>query len=189
MDHGSGSAPGGCCRRCHVAQTSESAVSQVSKPAGRAGGLHRANCVSRRSHRAPCRLWKSATQQVWKPALEFGHFWEEIPKGFRPKAQGCEARATLGNKGERASTPTGLWQWKTVQTQPRWGWVRYGGGVPRVGAARQPWALLRNPVGIHGWMLAGAAPIAPIPLKTSKLQSRLGSATGSIPPPWPSRPQ
>jgi hypothetical protein len=42
-----------------VAQTSKSAVPQVSKPAGR-------NAV------AP--TWKSAAQQVWKPALHAVHF-------------------------------------------------------------------------------------------------------------------
>ena len=40
--------------------------------------------------------------------LEFGHSWEEIPKGFCPKAQGCEARATLGEKGEKGSNPNGV---------------------------------------------------------------------------------
>ena len=32
-----------------------------------------------------------------------------IPKGFRPKAQGCEERATLGKPNETITTPTGLW--------------------------------------------------------------------------------
>jgi len=31
-----------------------------------------------------------------------------IPTGFRPKARGCEARATLGQTPQRMSTPTGL---------------------------------------------------------------------------------
>ncbi len=62
---------------------------------------------------------------------------------------------------KKASTPTGLRQRRISQTQPRWGWTRRGGGVPGAGAARQPWALVRNLVGIHGWMLARAAAIAP----------------------------
>src|SRR6266536_1333197 len=31
-----------------------------------------------------------------------------IPTGFRPKAQGCEARSTLGQTPQRISTPKGL---------------------------------------------------------------------------------
>ena len=47
-----------------------------------------------------------------------------IPTGFRPKAQGCEQRATLG-KGTRArSTPTGLPRLRGERRpQPRWGWL------------------------------------------------------------------
>jgi len=41
-------------------------------------------------------------------ALEFEQFWKEIPKGFRPKAQGCEARATLGRKVEKIFNPNGV---------------------------------------------------------------------------------
>jgi hypothetical protein len=33
-----------------------------------------------------------------------------IPTGFRPKAQGCEARATLGQASQTITTPTGLRQ-------------------------------------------------------------------------------
>jgi hypothetical protein len=33
-----------------------------------------------------------------------------IPTGFRPKAQGCEERATLGQPSNIITTPTGLWQ-------------------------------------------------------------------------------
>ena len=53
--------------------------------------------------------------------LEFGHFsivsencvlcryciWPDIPTGFRLKAQGCEARATLGNRRQRAQPQRG----------------------------------------------------------------------------------
>ena len=33
-----------------------------------------------------------------------------IPTGFRPKAQGCEGRATLGQPSKPTTTPTGLCQ-------------------------------------------------------------------------------
>jgi len=41
-------------------------------------------------------------------ALELGHFWKEIPRGFCPKAQGCEVRATLGERGEKGFYPNGV---------------------------------------------------------------------------------
>lgn len=33
-----------------------------------------------------------------------------IPTGFRPKAQGCDEGATLGQTSNKITTPTGLWQ-------------------------------------------------------------------------------
>jgi len=49
--------------------------------------------------------------------LDFGRYCEQIPKGFRPKAQSCpssvalrrvdEAPATLGKKGEMGFNPNG----------------------------------------------------------------------------------
>jgi len=50
--------------------------------------------------RTPCRFGSLR--------LESGHSWEAIPKGFRLKAQGCEARATLGKKGEKGINPNGV---------------------------------------------------------------------------------
>ncbi len=47
-----------------------------------------------------------------------------IPKGLCPPAQGCEARATLGNGRKTETTPTGLclFAYRTaVGAQPRWG--------------------------------------------------------------------
>ena len=54
-----------------------------------------------------------------------------IPTGFRPKAQGCEERATLGKRPKKITTPTGFWptsparQTKTEWPQPRCGWEIY----------------------------------------------------------------
>ena len=59
------------------------------------------------------------------------------PTAFRPPAQGCEARATLGNGRHKSTTPTGLWPGLDV--------VRYGRG--------------QNPVGVHGivgWLTQGS---------------------------------
>jgi len=46
-----------------------------------------------------------------------------IPKGFRPKAQGCEERATLGNRSHDEFNPNGVVvRFGVARTQPRWGW-------------------------------------------------------------------
>jgi len=44
-----------------------------------------------------------------------------IPKGFRPSARGCEARATPGMRDLFSSTPAGLRLCPIRMTQPRWG--------------------------------------------------------------------
>ena len=51
-----------------------------------------------------------------------GHAVAGIPTGFGHKAQGCEERATLGNRPRTFTTPTGLRHPATRTTpQPRWG--------------------------------------------------------------------
>ena len=87
---------------------------------------------------------------------------KQSQRDFAPKPRVARHELPWVRRGKRASTPTGLRQRRTAQTQPRWGWARYEGGVPRVGAARQPFgALVQNPVGIPGWMLGRAVLIAP----------------------------
>jgi hypothetical protein len=66
-------------RSSSVAQTSESAVSQVAKPAGRA-----LSCV--------LPIWQSAIQQVWQPALpalvsSVTSLWEVGVSDCAPRAQ------------------------------------------------------------------------------------------------------
>jgi hypothetical protein len=76
-----------------------------------------------------------------------------IPTGFRPKAQGCEERATLGhrssnlpNRNAVAANPF-LPACMSLATTPV-GIVSITGRAPRVGVARQPWAGGRNPLRI-----------------------------------------
>ena len=72
-----------------------------------------------------------------------------IPTGFRPPAQGCAARATLGQGARNRFNPNGVAPCPTEPApQPRWG-CHVGALVPRVGAARQPWAGGHNPFGIE----------------------------------------
>jgi len=78
--------------------------------------------------------------------------FSQIPKGFRLKAQGCEARATLGLIGHPSTTPTGLrpfcsWSYTHEDRNPFR--VVIGSLFPRVARASQPWALGRNPFGIE----------------------------------------
>ena len=55
--------------------------------------------------------------------------WNEhpIPKGLRPPAQGCEARATLGHPGKTITNPNGVAPFVVASgTQPRWGRMMCG---------------------------------------------------------------
>jgi len=80
-----------------------------------------------------------------------------IPTGFRPPAQGCAARAPLGQGAQNGFNPNGVAPSPPAPApQPRWG-CDVGARVPRVGAARQPWADGHNPFRIA----AGPATRAP----------------------------
>src|SRR5439155_15627361 len=78
-------------------------------------------------------------------------FVRPIPKGLRNQAQGCEARATLGNQEQGATTLKGL-RPATANDAPEPGatplGLRFFAFIPRASRASQPWALGRNPVGI-----------------------------------------
>ena len=75
------------------------------------------------------------------------------PTGLRHSAQGCEERATLGQHRVLISTPTGLHPRRLVM-QPFQGWKYMVGRVPRVGAARQPWAECRKPFRLEPRLVA-----------------------------------
>ena len=78
------------------------------------------------------RKWSVLTARSKVPQLfagvyhcaHFAVFEAPIPKGLCPPAQGCEARATLGNSARQiGSTPTGLRPCgQRRRPQPRWGW-------------------------------------------------------------------
>src|SRR5258708_8165333 len=77
-----------------------------------------------------------------------------IPKGFRPKAQGCEERATLGRNRGRDLTLKGLrhrvsacWSQPAPATTLS-GLTHSRQPFPRVARSSQPWAGGRNPLGI-----------------------------------------
>jgi hypothetical protein len=61
--HKNGMMPTNCAKPQYVAQVFLPAVSQVFKPAGRPSTQR-----ARHFHALP--IWKSAIQQVWKPALQ-----------------------------------------------------------------------------------------------------------------------
>jgi len=54
-------------------------------------------------------------------AIERTHRARSIPQGLRPKAQGCEARATLGQPSTLPPTLKGLRHFSAPLPQPRWG--------------------------------------------------------------------
>src|SRR5206468_11266346 len=85
---------------------------------------------------------------ILKPGCE-----RKIPKGFRPKAQGCEERATLGLQCCGDSTLKGLCHpFGSVESrtppQPFQGWHSLA-RLPRVARSSHPCAEGRNPFGIE----------------------------------------
>ncbi len=73
-------------------------------------------------------------------------------------------RRTLGAHPSKPTNPNGVASFgRRRRTQPRWGCMT-GGDKPRVAALPQPWAQLRNPVGIQGpagWNRDGGVGRAP----------------------------
>ena len=72
-----------------------------------------------------------------------------IPTGLRPKAQGCEARATLGDvihyfpQPQRGCGPTAHNRHNLVEVEKSFR------RLPRVARASQPWAERHYPVGVN----------------------------------------
>src|SRR6266852_5950678 len=78
-----------------------------------------------------------------------------IPKGFRPKAQGCEERATLGVQWRRGFNP-GRVADPPFRFETKQGSAATLSGLshslrpsPRVARSSQPWARGHNPFGIE----------------------------------------
>ena len=75
-------------------------------------------------------------------------FQSSIPTGLRHPAQGCEARATLGQPSNIFSNPNGVVSvFYRKMPQPLQG-CGSSGHIPRVARASQPWAIGWNPFGI-----------------------------------------
>src|SRR5213593_551207 len=71
-----------------------------------------------------------------------------IPRGFQPRAQGCEARVTLGGVSKDFSQPQRGCGPAARDGQNPVGVVVYSRRFPRVARALQPWAGGHNPFGI-----------------------------------------
>ncbi len=80
---------------------------------------------------------------------QLGIQFRPIPKGLRPPAQGCEARATLGGGRNHLPTPTGLRSERHSHDTTPLGLSPVPSRFPRVARASQPLALSQNPVGIQ----------------------------------------
>ena len=73
-----------------------------------------------------------------------------IPTGLRPKAQGCEARATLGERGLDFPQPQrGCGIPRRANRHNPVGVDDISGRFPRVARASQPWAECCYPVGVN----------------------------------------
>ena len=77
-----------------------------------------------------------------------------IPKGLRPEAQGCEERATLGQRIRKTKKPQrgfGFGERCTARVAtPLRSFFFRATYLPKVARSSRPGALLRNPVGILG---------------------------------------
>ena len=81
---------------------------------------------------------------------------EPCPNGATSISPGLAQRAYLGSRSQNDLNPNGVGANARRWTQPLQGWIR-GRRVPRVARASQPWARLRNPVGIRETATAGTA--------------------------------
>jgi hypothetical protein len=102
--------------------------------------LHSVIGLAAKRHKTNRRSLGSATGPRCNPWLNaFREFnpndWESrspiyrrspIPTGLCHAAQGCEARATLGQRFALSSTPRGLRHLAPVEPQPRWGYADWG---------------------------------------------------------------
>jgi Protein of unknown function (DUF1587)/Planctomycete cytochrome C len=120
-----------------------------------------------------------------------------IPKGLSRLAQGCEERATLGAshiglnpngvvspRRRRAATPLGLFALGDIPRVARASPVLRSSGPLRSDAeleataeGGQPWALSRNPFGIHLWNFRRA--LAPVLLLFVAVNAIAADRTGS----------
>ena len=70
------------------------------------------------------------------------------PKGIVSSSPGLRGTSYPGFQTRSFSTPTGLRQVSNAEPQPRWGCLSCA-TFPKVARSSQPWALSRNPFGIH----------------------------------------
>ena len=124
------------------------------------------------------KIWSAGTCPFYYPQL-CGEF-RPIPKGLRPLAQGCEARATLGGVPESGPTPTGLRRAPHDDATPL-GLIPIPCGFPKVARASQPWALSRNPIGIRFLDARKLWVIERTRHRTPKTRRRAAGAVGAAP--------
>ena len=78
-----------------------------------------------------------------------GSVTRSIPKGLQPPAQGWRPAPTLGVGRQTSATPTGLCPAAGGKDTTPLGLTPIPTASPRVARAAQPWALVRNSVGIQ----------------------------------------
>src|SRR5262245_44991882 len=84
---------------------------------------------------------------------------ERIPKGFRLKAQGCEERATLGDRRNEIINPNGVAAAVVNGGRNPVGVVTtFWSSTQGSSLCSQPWALRRNPFGIESQPLVRLHP-------------------------------
>ena len=105
-----------------------------------------------------------------------------IPTGLCPSAQGCEARATLGERMVIPSSPTGLRRNVRSRPQPFQGWGCFCEATQGSPLRGQPWAEGWNPVGIQHGNSRKALPCCAVPARVQRAERMLlASSLGSAP--------
>ena len=72
------------------------------------------------------------------------------PEGIVSSSPGLRGTSYPGSAGQKQINPNGVaGVFAVKKPQPRWGWENFAPRSPKVARASQPWALRRNPFGIH----------------------------------------
>src|SRR5436309_16086741 len=83
------------------------------------------------------------------------HPFAESQRDSETKPRVARHELLWGIEDKRVQTPTGLWRDGSSRGRNPVGVEACDAAKPRVGAARQPWALRRNPFGIRRFSLLG----------------------------------
>jgi hypothetical protein len=100
------------------------------------------------------------------------------PKGIVSSSPGLRGTSYPGFQVRWFSTPTGLRQVSNGKPQPRWGSL-FCARFPKVARSSQPWALSRNPFGIHLHIFRKTLGLATPTTQARKPGSKVGDVSAA----------